>query len=266
MKPDPQKLYSMPLIMGAINDQKQTRVVYPHTEVLAFQYLTDFDAALELLPQCFRPARQPIVTVMFAENHGLEFMAGGGYRLASLQISAVFDGDNDHVEGDYILVMFENQPQPIILGREVLGIPKLFAEISPIKPTLDGHLRGEASLWGHLLFGLDVPPLKKQSVLVKAVASRQLNSKPWLGYKYIPSFDGPPDADYPTLTRNDMKLEWLWMGKKANLRFGTARTEDIGVIKNLMDVLATLTILKPLQAVHFTGSIVLRNDLSRRLN
>jgi len=100
---------------------------------------------------------------------------------------------------------------------------------------------------------------------VRMVASKQINSRPWLGYKYIPSLDGPPDADYPTITQNDSKLERLWMGHRADLRFGTARVEDIGHVKPVIDALATLTILKQVQVVHFQGSAVLRVDLSRRL-
>jgi len=55
------------------------------------------------------------------------------------------------------------------------------------------------------------------------------------------------------------------MGKRAALRFGMARYEDIGVVKNLLDALATLTIIRPVQTLHFKGSAVLRYDLARRL-
>lgn len=265
MKIDPSKYYNMPLIMGPLHDRKHLKFNYPQVEVLAFQYLTEPEALADLLPESYHPGKEPLVTVIFAQNNGLSFMAGGGYRLAAFEVSARFDGKQDHVEGDYILVMFENQTRPIIGGREDLGVPKLFADISNIKVLPDGHLRCEASSWGHMLFGLDVPPLKRQSVIVRAVASRQINARPWLAYKYIPSLDGPPDADYPTITRNDTKLEKLWIGRKASLRFGTARYEDIDALKTLLDALATLTILKPVQVVHFMGSAVLRYDLSRRL-
>jgi acetoacetate decarboxylase len=265
MKLDPSKIYKMPLIAGPILDRKELKLSYPQVETLVFQYLTDPEALAELLPECYQRGQDPVVSVLFSQNNGLSFMAGGGYRLAAIQVSAVFNGEQDHVEGDYVLVMFENQTMPILGGREDLGVPKLFADISPIKLMPDGHLRCEASYFGHMLFGLDVPPLKHQSVIVKAVASRQVNARPWLAYKYIPSLDGPPDADYPTITRNDIKLEKLWMGKKASLRFGTARCEDIGTVKPLLDALASLIILKPVQVVHFTGSAVLRYDLSKRL-
>jgi acetoacetate decarboxylase len=265
MKLDPSKYYRMPLIMGAQFDRKAVKFAYPQVEVLGYQYLTDPEALSALLPDCYRPSKEPLVTVLFSQNNGLSFMAGGGYRLAAVQVEARFDGEQDHVFGDYILVMFESQTWPIIGGREDLGIPKLYADIPPIKLLPDGHLRCEASYWGHLLFGLDVPPLKKQIGVVKVVASRQINARPWLAYKYIPSLDGPPDASYPTFTRNDTRLDKLWMGKKASLRFGTGRYEDIGIVKTLLDALATLTILRPVQVVHFTGSAVLRYDLSRRL-
>jgi acetoacetate decarboxylase len=265
MKLDPSKLYRMPLAMGPVLDRKSLKLVYPQVEVLAFQYLTDPEAVADLLPSCYLPGKEPQVTIVFSSNNGLSFMAGGGYRLAAVQVAARFDGQQDHLEGDYILAMFEDHTWPIIGGREDLGVPKLFADISNTKIMPDGRLRCEASLEGHMLFGLDVPPLKSQLGLVRVMATRQVNARPWLGYKYIPSLEGPPDADYPTVTYNHIRMGKLWMGKKANLRFGIARREDIGVVKNLIDALATLSIIRPVQVVHFIGSAVLRYDLSRRL-
>lgn len=265
MRLDPSKYYRMPLIMGAVLDKRNLKIAIPQIEILAFQYLTDPESVAALLPECYHPGKEPLVTVVFAQSNGLSVMAGNGYRTASVQVSARFDGKKDHVTGDYILVMFENQAWSVIGGREELGIAKLYADISSIKLMPDGHLRCEASYWGHMLFGLDVPALNKQIGVVRAVASRQFSSRTWLGYKYIPSLDGPPDADYPTITQNDTKLEKLWLGKKAALRFGTARIEDVGDVKPLLEALATLTIIRPVQVVHFYGSTVLRYDLSRRL-
>jgi len=265
MKLDPSKYYRMPLAMGPVFDRKALRLAYPQMEVLAFQYLTEPEALAALLPDCYQAGKEPLVTVVFSQNNGLWFMSGGGYRLAAFQISARFDGKHDHVEGDYIVVMLENNTWPIIGGREDLGVPKIYADISNLKFMPDSHLRWEASQAGHLLFGLDVPPMKGQIGVVRTIAARQVNARPWLGYKYIPSLDGPPDAEYPTVIHNEIRLEKLWMGKKAALRFGMARYEDIGVVKNLLDALATLTIIRPVQTLHFKGSAVLRYDLARRL-
>jgi hypothetical protein len=255
----------MPLVMGPLTYGHNGRFSYKSVEVLALQFLTDAEALPPLLPGCYRPAAEPLVTLYFGQYEGLDFMAGGGYRVATAQVAARYDGEQDQVEGDYVLVMFEDQTWPIIAGREDLGIPKLYADISPVKDMPNGHLRCEASLWGHLLFGLDLPPLKGQNPLVRWIGNRQLNARPWLGYKYIPSLDGPPDADYPTTTRNDVKVDRLWLAKSGMVYYGTADREDIGYGKPVVDALRTLPVRKIVQALRFQGSAVLRYDLSRRL-
>jgi len=266
MKPDASKYYRMPLLMGPLFDRATPpKLAYPQVEVLAFQFLTQPQAIEALLPEPYQPAEEPLVTVLFSHNNGLDFMAGAGYRLAAFQVAARFDGERNRVEGDYILVMFENQTWPIIGGREDLGVPKLFADISPMKMLPDGRTRCEASLWGHLLFSLEIPPMRRQPSIVRAVATRRINSRPWLGYKYIPSLDGPPDADYATITKNDTKIEMLWLGKMARLQFGGASFDDVAYVRPLLEALATLTIVKPVQALRFKGSLVLRYDLSHRL-
>jgi acetoacetate decarboxylase len=238
---------------------------YQQTEVVALQYLTDPDAISTLLPKSYQPGKEPQVTILFGYNNGLDFMAGGGYALAAVQVSARFTGAQDDVEGDYNLVMFENQAWPMTCGREDLGIAKLFADISPIKVYTDGSLRCEASYWGHMLFSLALSPPKKQNRVVKFAANKMVNSRPWLGYKYIPSLDGPPDAEYPTISYNDTTIQDLWFAKSGIVEFGNATSNDIGQVSVLMDALKTLSVKQVKQALHFQGSAVLRYDLSRRL-
>lgn len=45
--------------------------------------------------------------------------------MGTVQVAARFDGEREHVEGDYVLVMFEDETVPIIGGREFLGAPKI---------------------------------------------------------------------------------------------------------------------------------------------
>jgi acetoacetate decarboxylase len=265
MELDPKNYYRMPFIMGPMWEGEATSLKYPQSEIVALQYLTDPDAISALLPPCYSLGKEPMVTIVFAYHSGLAFMAGGGYNLAAFQVSARFDGEEDHVEGDYNLIMFEDQTWPILGGREDLGVPKLFADIAPIKTDPDGSLRCEASYWGHHLFSLELSPPNKQNAVVKLAANRLINSRPWLAYKYIPSLDGPPDADYPTITVNDTKIKTLWFAKSGQIGFGSAGSKEIGHYRPLLDALKTLEILKIKQALHFQGSALLRYDLSRRL-
>jgi acetoacetate decarboxylase len=84
MKIDPNKFYLMPLIMGPINDQgKPPNGIYREFQCLSIQYETDTDAIQALLPDCYQPTENPLVTAMFGYYDGVDFMAGRGYRIAS---------------------------------------------------------------------------------------------------------------------------------------------------------------------------------------
>ena len=267
MQIDRTKINLMPLIGGSFWDLKNLpRHVYSNVESLMLEYETDPEAIPPLLPEPFKPGKSPTVSVLFADNNGVDFMAGGGYRLAAISVAAQYDGKDGHLEGSYVLVMPENNALPIVIGREWLGMPKFFTDISSIRVMNDGHLRCETSLWGHLLFGIDIaPPLKEQNGLICKVASNQSTKIPAFGYKYIASLDGPPDADYPTIMWSDTNIKHLWLGKTGELYFGNPSNQDIGYYKPIIDALRSLPVRKVNQTSHSLGSMVLRNDKNGRI-
>ena len=267
MEIDRAKINLMPLIRGPLWDQQDLPgAVYASVESLMVQYETDPDAIPPLLPEPFQAGKSPIVTVLFSDNNGVDFMAGGGYRLAFISVAAQFDGDDGHLEGGYVLVMPENRTLPIITGREWLGMPKFFADISPIRTLDDGHLRCEASLWGHLLFGIDVaPPLKSQNALIRKAASARSSKAPSFGYKYISSLHGPPDADYPTVMWTESSMSHLELGKSGEFYLGDLDEKDIGHYRPIVDALRSLPVRAVTQTAYSRGSMVLRNDKSGRI-
>lgn len=147
----------MPFLLGPIS--KQYNPTYKEIDVVVFQYLTQPEAIVALLPKCYQPSKQPSVTVAFQANNGVDFLAGNDYRLFMIAIGAQFKGEEHQLEGGYVLVMFENSSIPIILGRERLGIPKVPADITSPRILENNHLRCEASLFGQLLIGFDLLPL-----------------------------------------------------------------------------------------------------------
>jgi acetoacetate decarboxylase len=267
MQIDRTKINIMPLIVGPLWDQKEVPShTYASLETLSLQYETDPDAIPPLLPEPFKPAGSPIVNVLFIDNNGVDFMAGSGYRFAAVSVAARFDGKDDHLEGNYVLIMPENSTLPIMSGREWLGMPKFFMDITSIRVMEKGHFRCEASMWGHLLFGIDIaPPLKEQNILIRKAASAQSSGRPAFGYKYIASLDGPPDADYPTVMWSDSNIEQLWLGKEGEFYLGNPTEQDIGQFKPIVDVLRSLPVRKVTQTVRSRGSMVLRNDKNGRL-
>lgn len=267
MEIDATKIYMMPLIMGPRYDKnKLPGLNYPNSEIFAVQFETSKDSVREIIPDCYALDDVPVVTVLFAYHQGLSFLSGGGYHLAAYQITATFLGNKDAIKGNYIPIMFENMTTPILGGRELLGVPKLYADIPPFRIIADGTVQCDISLWGHFLYQLEIPLMKKQNAIIKKIANRKINKMPWLAYKYIPSLDGPADADYPTITRNDVHIKELWLGKTASIHFNTLSEDQIGMAIHIIDALKSIPILKIKQVLHFRGSAVLRLDKSHRLN
>jgi acetoacetate decarboxylase len=159
LKIDRTKIHTMPLIRGQIWERVNIPgSVYSSQESIMLQYKTDPDAIPSLLPEPYLPGKNPIVTVMFCDNNGVDFMAGGGYRFAAISVDALIETESGHLEGAYVMVMPENKTLHIFSGREWLGMPKFYTDISPIRVLEDNHLRCETSLWGYFFFGLELSP------------------------------------------------------------------------------------------------------------
>ena len=145
-------------------------------------------------------------------------------------------------------------------------MPKFFTDISSIRVMENGHLRCETSLWGHLLFGIDIaPPFQKQDAAICEVARSQATNTPSFGYKYIASLNGPPDADYPTAMWSDTNIEQLWLGNGGEVYLGNPTEKDIAHFKPLMDVLKSLIVRKVGLTAHSRRSLVLRLDKNGRI-
>lgn len=63
--------------------------------------------------------------------------------------------------------------------------PYLFYLVYMIIHMILCHKKGvrrDTSLWGHLLFGMDLEPLDRQNPVVRSVAAKRLNERPLLGF------------------------------------------------------------------------------------
>lgn len=265
MRLDEGAVYSMPLIMGPLFRQEQRPGrVYGVLENLSATFRTEGEALRRLVPSCFDIPEEPTVTVSFSVNNHVDFMAGGGYRIGYVGVSARFEGE-ENVNGLHILVMWENETLPIVTGREMIGIPKLHADITQIR-QVDESLRASASVWGHEVMRLDVAGLKEQNMVVRKTAQKRINSTPWLGYKHIPAIDGPADVSYPMVVWNEIELDELWFGETATPQLPTVDRADIDQLAGITGALASIPFGELEFAAHAKGSAVLRIDRSHRLN
>ena len=113
------------------------------------------------------------------------------------------------VEGNLLLVMWENHADPIITGREQLGYSKIFASIDDIH-TYGGVSKTALTSWGFRFLELEFDANRQPENLEEL--KRVLNNPDSQGimhYKYIPRTGGgftQADAEYVCLNPKAAKL------------------------------------------------------------
>jgi hypothetical protein len=117
--------------------------------------LTDAAMLSRYLPPRCHPVGEPILSVTITQLTKLGWLAGRGYNLINVSTKVVFEGENETVRGDFSLCLWENKADPIVTGRDELGMPKLFVDI-PDPRELDGRWECSASWEGFPFLHLNV--------------------------------------------------------------------------------------------------------------
>ena len=81
------------------------------------------------MPPGFSLRYPNIVCLSFIYSTEVEWLAGRGYNLFGVTVPATYNGQQDVVDGDLQLVLWENMADPIITGREDLGFAKVYCEL-----------------------------------------------------------------------------------------------------------------------------------------
>jgi Acetoacetate decarboxylase (ADC) len=171
--------------------------------VLSFLARSDKTGLRGLLPDRVELAGEPRVRVTVTWLEDVGWLAGRGYAVLSVQIPARVTsgpaGRPGAVKGEYAVVLWENLADPIITGREELGMAKVYAEISGL--TRDGDRASCQASWGGVVFfeagisGLVADP----SCVGEQPAGVTIN------HKYMPRTGewGTADVDYLTCSAGD---------------------------------------------------------------
>lgn len=204
-----------------------------------------FEAEAKQLENFLPPGfslRQPgTITLSFAYATNIAWLAGRGYSTFGVSIPTHFCGQNDQVDGDLLLVFWENMADPIITGREDLGFAKLYCEI-PNPQFIDDKVICRASWDGCQFASLELSGLK--SIAPNELPASQ-SSDGTLHYKYIPKTGCPGEADaaYPVLTPADdpyMSIEKAMIAKTATCHFRLSTWEELPTLVNIVNAFAEL--------------------------
>jgi hypothetical protein len=247
------------------------------TTLVTWAFRTDRIALAEILPPRFTPDRDPIVTVRLQYNLGFPWLAGRGYDYIEVLCRAQFKGEHDESDGDFVAVMWENMAEPIIVGREEAGHPKLYADIPPLV-TGEGFLHAAASRYGFEFFSLDLWadgmklgdwPFDREESVPLAEPGQGLSPRPRLNCKYLPNSVRPGYADVAEVIRipagvYQQRVLDRWDGN-ATARFNAATWEQLPMYGQVVNALSELPLLAPagasvMRIVKYTND--LRDDMS----
>lgn len=209
----------------------------PGQTILHAAFRVDIGSLEKLLPPNFEPLRGELG---FSFNYltNVEWLAGRGYNTFGVSVPARFRGKGDPVEGDLLLVLWENMADPIVTGREELGFSKVYCELPPFE-LIDGRATAEACWDGHRfatfeLRGLGADP---SSWAAPAVSQGLLH------YKYLPRTGAPgvADAEYAVLTPasgGNFVARRTLAASDARCHFRTSTFEELPTLFHIVNTLA----------------------------
>ncbi|MBW1709400.1 MAG: acetoacetate decarboxylase family protein [Deltaproteobacteria bacterium] len=246
------RFYQMPFHFGPRGGGRGTGQ-YHDTTTMVVAYLTDRDKLAQYLPPPFEVGEEPIVSVSYSMNREIDWLAGHSYNIIGVNASVVFNGEKDHLAGTYALVLWENLTDPILTGREIEGIPKIYADI-PDHSIIDGEWRATASHFGHKIVDLmiqDLKPLNQEQIdeMGKAAENRH-----WMGWKYIPKIGtlGEASVSHATLFPTGGNTREAWVGK-GEVKWQNLTWEQNPTQFHIVNALADLPIIEYRMAMVLKG-------------
>jgi acetoacetate decarboxylase len=262
---EPGKSYYMPVHFGPLTPGWDGMTVHYERAVgLVFAGAIDRAAVSPYLPPGFTATDPTILSVRYLQLSGCVSLAGGGYNVVAVDVSARFDGERDHIEGDYALMQWESLGAPVIGGRELVGAPKLIANIPPFW-SLGGTKGWYLSENATRLAEGEVWQLEKLGAEETQALSAQIQSRPWLAWKHIPTPDGTgTDVSYPTLLVSRLSVQKAWRGR-GKVRFFETSFTQTPENSRITAVLAKLPIPEEGDALMVEGSLDLPIYEWRRL-
>jgi len=262
---EPGKSYYMPIHFGPLVPGWDGLTVHYESAVgLVFAGPIDRSAVSPYLPPGFTADDPATLSVRYLQLSGCVGLAGGGYNVVSVDVSARFDGEQDHLEGDYALMQWESHSAPVTAGRELAGAPKLVADI-PAFWSLGGTKGWYVSENSTRLVEGEVSQLQKLGKAETQALSERLQSRPWLGRKLIPTPDGTgTEVSYPTLFSSRLSVTEAWSGR-GKVRFFETPFEQTPQNSRISAALAKRPVPEEGEAMTGEGSLDLPIYEWRRL-
>ncbi len=228
---------------------------------VSVSFLTDSEQLEAMLP----PGKHlsihgpPVVTVSAVYQGGLAWLAGRGYNLILVALPVVHTGRTGQTVGRFLPVVWENMAEPILVGRETLGWPKIYADLPPVR-RLNDSCQCLAAWHGFTFAEMAVTGLRP--LAPAELQARAANTAPSAGlicHKFILRTGSwtETDADYLTLSGSDgarAPVVREVLTGKAGVRFNSASWAELPTMTHIVNRLADLEIREVYDATVFSQS------------
>ncbi|CAI6306165.1 unnamed protein product [Periconia digitata] len=195
----------------------------------------------------------------------LEWLGGNGYSHLGLYIHGVeyTKNNGETVEGDYLPVLFEDLADPIISGREEIGMPKVYSRLDVAKTT--DSLTVTAGWMGSDFLNLSLTQLQSSEAQTDA-ASPASSDENLFFYKYIPATAAhgeeqrSADVEYACISPMDekvnamKKVERRTIAQKAEIRIEALDARKLPTLHHIVERLAEIPIYEVVEAKIVEGT------------
>jgi acetoacetate decarboxylase len=265
---DPKARYMMPAHFGEPESGQKPSGWYHDVTSIIVSYTTDRERLAAYLPEPFEVAENAVVRVIYACNKKVDWLAGRGYNLLGIEAEVIYNGENDQLQGTYTLALWENLADAIISGRELQGIPKIFADI-PDHSILDGDWSCYASHFGNKIVEMQVTDVRAASAEEIAAGEKAQEGKDNpMHWRYLPNVGGFGAAmSEPTISPLENVIKEAYIGS-GEVSWRHLTWEQNPTQFHIVNALANLPVLEYRPAIIFKGStnLMLPTRWARKLN
>lgn len=264
------KVYEMPVFFGPMPGAKNvdadgTFILKKPADVEALTVMFETNPAqLEgLLPDGFS-LNAPVLSVALCEFANIGYFNGNSYTLLNISVPVHYSGA-EQLDGDLVLVMFENHGDPIVGGRDLLGYSKIYA-VLPRFVKDSRTFRASASSWGFKFMDMELEPGRaaENPDRMQELAAQSTGK---FNYKYIQATPyretgygkGGADVCYPTFNPKawTKPADYPFSLRQAEVQFcaGCVQfhapgVDDMPNYQHIAQYLAKLEIIRFLGAQH----------------
>lgn len=266
---NPSVYWRMPLAFGPAPGPRQDAYGNPHPSThqtfstASIKFKTSRTFLQNLFPTSSFTFKSP-GTVAFASFSvttldKMAWLGGGGYNHFGFYIHGVQykRRDGTTVDGTYIPVLFENLTDPIVTGRDELGMPKIYCEIDIERSTKSYNMQAS---WRDANFvSINIVDLELADRGSSATGSEQENE---LVYKYIPAVGekGKADCEYAVVLPHAEEakkvpsvITSVMTAKTASITFRKLDRERLPTLYHVVETLSEIPIYEVLGAKFVEG-------------